>query len=485
MAGKRILNADTVRDELEKPSPKLKKQFKLNLVLNTLKVTSKKSVGARVVDVEYDKDFEKDLANLAPYFAEIFGSASYDDKKKEISVVGRNNLIRIKLKQKKAPGTTGGGVIKTEIQEEGTTIVLNQVLHKNKKFDKKEDILADKDTADQLKKLFGKKYEDRLEEWTHSYFEQQKEFLKKFQSDKWDIFVYGKQDFVNFFKGQIKNVARSLDPLKPVGDYTTWSPSDIWAVYEMDKVKKDIKKNINPKTQNLVELNNLLKNLFKEKKLIGLSLKKIASNKSATLKFVNIDTSTMKIGEIETYDMKQIKFDINNIFQGDTVTTYIKYGSGNDYSVNISKSGSRKSASNLTFNTSIKATPAAQGGQAPVKMIVDLLKRNATGINFANNNKNYPTSREEFLKQSSEFKKYYKVVEKYFNDPPTYSEFEMLISNLFNTADKKFIAQSKLMQLHFFHDALKNYASDKEFWTDLLYLGLKVGDRFAPHAKIS
>jgi len=38
MAGKRILNADTVRDELEKPSPKLKKQFKLNLVLNTLKV---------------------------------------------------------------------------------------------------------------------------------------------------------------------------------------------------------------------------------------------------------------------------------------------------------------------------------------------------------------------------------------------------------------------------------------------------------------
>ena len=61
----------------------------------------------------------------------------------------------------------------------------------------------------------------------------------------------------------------------------------------------------------------------------------------------------------------------------------------------------------------------------------------------------------------------------------------MLISNLFNTADKKFIAQSKLMQLHFFHDALKNYASDKEFWTDLLYLGLKVGERFAPHAKIS
>ena len=482
MAGKRILNANTVKDELKQPSPKLKKQFKLSLLLNTLGTVTPKS---RVVDVEYNKDYEQDLANLAPYLAEIFGSASYDDKKKEISVVGRTSLIKVNLKQKKAPKSAGGGVIDTKIQEEGTTVVLNQVIHKNKKFNKKEDILADKDTADQLKKLFGKKYEDRLEEWTHSYFEQQKEFLKKFQSAKWDIFVYGKDDFVTFFSKQIKNVARSLDPIKPVGNYTTWSPSDIWAVYEMDKVKKEIAKNINPKTQNLVELNNLLKNLFNEKKLIGLSLKKIASNKSATLKFVNIDTSTMKIGEIETYDMKQIKFDINNIIEGETVTTYVKCGSGNDYSLNISKSGSRRSPSNLTFNTSIKATPAAQGGQAPVKMIVDLLQRNASGITFTNDNKQYPTSREEFFNQSSKFEKYYGVVKKHFNNAPTYSEFEMLINNLYSSADNKFIAQSKLMQLHFFHDALKNYANDKEFWTDLLYLGLKVGDRFAPHAKIS
>ena len=482
MAGKRVLNADTVRDELEKPSPKLKKQFKLSLLLNTLGTVTPKS---RVVDVEYNKDYEQDIKNLEPYFAEIFGSAVYDDKKKEINITGRSGSIKVNLKQKKAPGTTGGGVIDTKIQEEGTTIVLNQVIHKNKKFDKKEDILADKETADQLKKLFGKKYEDRLEEWTHSYFEQQKEFLKKFQSAKWDIFVYGNKSFVAFFSVQIKNVARSLDPLKPVGKYETWSPSDIWAVYEMDKVKKEIAKNINPKTQNLVELNNLLINLFKEKKLVGLSLKKIASNKSANLKFVNIDTSTMRLGDIEDYEMNKIKFDIDNIVKGETVTTYVKYGSGNDYSINISKAGSRKSASNLTFNTAIRATPAAQGGQAPVKMIVDLLKRNASGITFTNDNKKYPQTSEEFMERSAEFEKYYKVVEKYISNSPNYSEFEISIKTLYKDKDKKFIAQSKLMQLHFFHDALKNYSKKKEFWTDLLYLGMKVGDRFAPHAKIS
>ena len=482
MASKRILNANTVRDELKKPTPKLLKQFKLTLLLRTLGTVSPKS---RIVEVEYNKDYEKDLANLAPYFSEIFGDATFDSAKKEVNITSRGSTIRVKLNQKKAPGSTGGGVIDTKIQEEGTTVVLNAVLHKNKKFNKKEDILADKETADELKKLFGKKYEDRLEEWTHSYFEQQKEFLKKFQSSKWDIFVYGKKDFVTFFSQQIKNVARSLDPLKPVGNYTTWSPSDIWAVYEMDKVKKEIAKNINPKTQNLVELNNLLINLFEEKKLVGLSLKKIAPNQSATLKFVNIDTSTMRLGDIEDYGMNKIKFDIDNIVKGETVTTYVKYGSGNDYIINISKAGSRKSASNLTFNTAIRATPAAQGGQAPVKMIVDLLNRNASGITFSNDNKKYPQTSEEFMERSAEFEKYYKVVEKHIGNSPNYSEFETSIKTLYGNKDKRFIAQSKLMQLHFFHDALKNYSKNKEFWTDLLYLGLKVGKRFAPHAKIS
>ena len=371
----------------------------------------------------------------------------------------------------------GGGVIPTKIQEEGTTVVLNQVLHNNKKFDKKEDILDDSETAKELKKLFGKKYEGRLKEWTHSYFEQQKEFLKKFQSAKWDIFVYGKDDFVTFFSKQIKNVARSLDPIKPVGNYTTWNPSDIWAVYEGDKVKKEIEKNINPKTQNLVELNNLLINLFQEKKLVGLSLKKIASNKSAKLKFVNIDTSTMKIGEIETFDMKDISFDIDNIFIGDKVTTYVKLGRQGEYSINITRAGQ-----NLSFNTAIKATPAAQGGQAPVKMIQDLLKKSGP-TSFINDHNKYPQSIVEYQKEAKKYSDMYKFLGKYFKKSVPYSEFE---SNLYAVYSKdKRNAIVKLMTLNFFHDSLKNNSKNKEFWTDMLYLGMKVGKRFSPHAKIS
>ena len=49
----------------------------------------------------------------------------------------------------------------------------------------------------------------------------------------------------------------------------------------------------------------------------------------------------------------------------------------------------------------------------------------------------------------------------------------------------------KLMLIYFWYVALKKYSSNTvssaEFWTDLLYTGMKIkpGREFAPHAKIS
>ena len=208
-----------------------------------------------------------------------------------------------------------------------------------------------------------------------------------------------------------------------------------------------------------------------------MSLKKIASNKSAKLKFVNIDTSTMKIGEIETFDMKDISFDIDNIFIGDKVTTYVKLGRQGEYSINITRAGQ-----NLSFNTAIKATPAAQGGQAPVKMIQDLLKKSGP-TSFINDHNKYPQSIVEYQKEAKKYSDMYKFLGKYFKKSVPYSEFE---SNLYAVYSKdKRNAIVKLMTLNFFHDSLKNNSKNKEFWTDMLYLGMKVGKRFSPHAKIS
>ena len=447
----------------------------------------------RVVRVEYSKDYEKDLSKLAPYLAEKFGSASYDDNKKEITIVGPNKKMRVTFTKKKDPTGSSGKPMNTEVQEEGTTVVLNQVIIYNKKFNKPSDITDDDDTMKKLRKVFKAYDDDKIKEWSYSYYEQQKEFLKKFQGTDWDIFRYDNLSFVKFFAKHIKNrvVARNLKPLDLVKKYTEWNPADIWAVRGMDEVKKQIDDNITPKTSNVLELNNILINLFNEERLVGLSLKKIEKGE-AKLKFVNITPANMKMAKIEKYEIKDIKFVVDNIFQGEAIATSVQFDGGT-YKIDVGHAGTRTKAANLNFNTFIKATPAARGGQAPVEMLMKLFKnKGGSGITFANDHNNYPKSSEEFFKKPSnklntkDFEKYYKLVKPYFKKSQNYSDFENHISSLYNKGGKNiYIAQTKLMMLHFFHDALKNNAKNKEFWTDILYLGMKVGKEFAPHAKIS
>ena len=461
------------------------KQLQSGKLVGLMEVTPKK----KIVDVVYKSEVKADSiqkikTHLEKQFG-IIGDIKNDTIKVGRVVRGKNVSFDVNFKKKKP--VTGGKVINTEVQEKGTTIVLNQVLRNNKTFDKKEDIMADKDTLTKLRDVFKGYDDDRIEDWTHSYYEQQKEFLKKFKSSQWDEFKYDNQTFVKFFETHIKNkiVANNLKPLDLVKKYTEWNPADIWAVYQMNKVKEEIDKNITPKTSNVAELNNLLINLFKDRKLIGLSLKKIAPKQSANLKFVNITPSNMKIAEIEKYKMDDIEFVVDNIFQGEAIATTVKFDNGT-FKIDIGHAGSRSQAGNLNFNTAIKATPGARGGQAPIAMVLKLLKSNGTNITFVNNHNEYPTTSEQFIKKSSTFEKYYKVVKPYFKKTQKYNQFEEHISNLYNEGNKGiYIAQTKLMMLHFFHDALKNNAKNPEFWTDILYLGMKVGDGFAPHAKIS
>ena len=473
------------RMQLSKAEKNLLTKFKAALIVSDGMTIEPK---VEVAEVAYDKKYKNQIPNLVNYLANIFSSdnVTFDKSKNTI------RIAKINLKFSPKKDVKEGTVINTQVQEEGTTVILNQVLKHNKKFSKPEDIMNDNkgvnNTADKLRDVFKGYDDDKIEEWTHSYYEQQKEFLKKFDSPNWDVFRYDNQSFVKFFEKHIKNkvLARNMKPLDLIKKYPEWNPSDIWAVYQMDKVKKKIDENITPKTTNVLELNNLLINLFDDKKLIGLSLKKIAPNQKAKLKFVNITPANMKMGEIEKYKMKDIEFAVDNIFQGDAIATAVKFDNGT-YKIDIGHAGSRSQAGNLNFNTAIKATPGARGGQAPISMILKLLKeKGGTGITFTNDHNKYPVSGAEFIEKSKTFEQYYKVVKPYYKKSQKYNQFEDYIINLYDQGGKNtYIAQTKLMMLHFFHDALKNNSKNPEFWTDILYLGMKVGEGFAPHAKIS
>jgi len=396
--------------------------------------------------------------------------------------------IRVVLRSS-ADGKMKKGVIPTTIQEEGSTIIFNQVLDGNKDFKDEESILADDDTRKLLETCFKQKggWISRLEDWTWTYWQQQSELFKKYQNPDWSPFVYGREnkDFVTFFTELIKEVK---DNGVKVGRYETWNPSDVWAAYKIDTVKEKIEEAME-EGKTLGELNGTLIRLFKEEKLVGISLKKVLYGQDANLKLVNIDTSTMRLGEVDGYGMPQIKLQIGNIFGTETVTTYIKFGNDNAFAININ-SPSKSKGSNLTFNTHIKKTPAAQGGQAPLAEVQKLLHANGSRATFTNNWQDFPLECDNkqktgFWDKTDEWEKKYNVVSTFYQGPsPTYEKWKEFITKLYADG-KTFIAVSKLMHLSFFYDAIDNFGRNPEFWTDLLYAGMKVGKRYAPHAKIS
>ena len=378
----------------------------------------------------------------------------------------------------------GKGTVPAPIHERGTAVVFTRALSSKKPFKTEDDLIKDAQMQKELKKIFGAKYEHRLSDWLHSFYEQQRAALIEYSGPQWEEFVYGNGSFVDFFVKHMDKLHRDLEPEVKVGRYEKWNPSDIWAVKRgnMEEIKTMLKKEIGKQTV-LVELNAILINLMEDNDLVGISLKKIDAKSSGKIKLFNVDTSDKlkalkSYAHIELYDMSDISFEPDNILILKSVTTYIRIGPGGKYFIDITRSGK-----NLSFNSQIRGT-AAQGGQAPIDLVVKMLNGNT----FDKNNSVYPQDVDSFEKKVGDYKEMYKVVSKYASSQSQKLKFDDWKERLVNLYDKDSRnAIVTLMQLSFWNDALLKHAKDPEFWTDLLYYGMKVTSKgmFAPHAKIS
>ena len=466
---------------------------------NIVLIDPKKS--GKVTDIIFGVDAdEKPVLKIINHAIKNFGTIEkpkeklYDSYEFGRIVRGKKVTHKVNFIKKKVSKKTP-----TKVFEKGTTEVFNQALHNNKKFKSASDILNDKETRKELNNIF-KGYEDALSGWVHTYYEQQKEFLKEFGKNEWSVFEYdNKKDFVSFFSDQIKRVGRTLTKdkdgkmmvIEPVGRYEVWNPSDIWAAYKLPQVQKDIRDNLSPETQSLAELNTMLIDMFEKKRLVGISLKLIGPKKEAKLVYRNDKPENMKIANIEKLEFRDIKFKLDNIWQkaekgGGTV--YADYGKS--FGVNFMRTDS-----GIAFSTQVKGT-SAQGGNTPVDMVVKLLEKNISNNTYTKDINKYPKNFEEFAKEVDEYEKLYNIIKPYFNGAPPFGGTD---NSFVMTLDKAFSAKSqtgklgvngtaKLMFIKFFGNAFKIRDQDKkkEFWTDILYLGMKVGEKgeFAPHIKI-
>ena len=463
-----------------------------------------KSPKDKVIYVDYLNTSYKSMNNLLENLQEVYFVRGYGNKPiPEFS--SSTASVRVQIgKTSPRPvvnfrSYTIGSNAPTAVFENGSTFILEMVLNKNKKFKSVADIELDDDTYPTLLRLFGN-YSGSLSRWLHTYFEQQRLMFEKYQSPNWHTFEYGDDDFVKFFSKYIKDygVYSDFEAGKKLAKYTEWNPSDIYAVKNKSGVQKGLDKIFKIKSKNkgahLGRLNAYLIRLLENKQLVGISLKQISDNTEAVLKERNTDKN-FKDPNIEdkNFTINDIRFEIDNIHINQTISTYIKFGR----SFGITLSSSTSNYGNISYMTSITGA-SAQGGNAPVAFVNDLLREKNPKCKFKNDNTEYPRTIQEFMKPElspkvkythDDFETWFNDVKKYFKKPDKHSKdydaFYLYISGLYQKSSAGAIAaQSKLMALHFFYESLGTYAKDKEFWLRILYLGMKVGDRFAAHAKI-
>ena len=470
------------------------------------KVTLSPSEGLRVEYFDYDEadetNLKKKIEEIIDDLNMIFGVYSDKPNAKENSRVVRvgnerksnefKGVVNFRIQR---ASSSGRKQTPTQYQEKGTTDVFNNVLERNKRYTSIADMRKDSTLMKDIRNTFSGKtakknvgnHTDKVDDWMNTFFNQQDLFfMQKYAPSKWSKFEYHGQDWVTFWSNFIKKV-KTQDG-KPVGNYTTWNPSDIWAVYDKKKVNDAIDEKFkkdqgDPK---LSKVNNFLIKLMKESKLVGISLKKIEGT-GAHLEEMNINLKTMKLAEVIELKASEIDLQLDNIVNAEKVTTYIKFANTHTMNINLND---KKKPGNLSFNTQISGS-AAQGGQAPVKLVENLLNKNIQKDEFVNDWKNYPIDADSFWDQEKMWKHKYEILKSKGNSSwPKWegrTGFYNYITNFYKIG-KPQLAITKLMQITFFYDAYKNYPKKQDFadfCINLLHLGMKVGDRFAPHAKIS
>jgi len=366
----------------------------------------------------------------------------------------------------------------TNIQEKselGSVWIFNRCLVDNRTYNSVNDIKKDPNYYE-LESIWGGIVPTK---WLESYFKQQKTMLQKFGSLQWEEFQYGKGSFIDFVKEVLSRVRYKDEKVV----YTKWNPSDIWMIQKGKKndIKNFINENIvksNRQSQTLAEFNDLLRGLIKNKQLIGVSLKKIGTG-DAQFVFVNVNVDGF-VSELRSQNnhVKSIQYKSN------TLESVILFENKNKIQITLN---STSRFSGLKFE-SVPHGSGGRGGKVVLSDLDDLMDIN--GISFERDYKKYPQTLSEFMVQEQkqeENKTYKSICEKLYGNgiiSKPYQETLDSIIKFYNEGNHKGVC--KLMQLQFFKSLTDIVDKNKrdEFLTDMFYLGIKLGDKFAPHGKL-
>lgn len=383
--------------------------------------------------------------------------------------------LRFRESQKTGSGRSPDAAT-TAKQEKGSAYIFEEALKRNTPWPTEKALANDEKVMSKLREIYPEVDDD----WISNYWKQHKVILREFGNSSASKFDHsGNDSFMNF----INEVVRTNFGITKKDN---WNPADIWMIKgDKNKLVKKIEETVygTKDSQTIQQLNALMRGLYKSRKIVGISLKKI-SGKEAKWEEYNIDKLTLD--EIDDYKYPIVKIEINlgpKMNQHTSVQLRKSSGSGYDFQI---KANNSTEFSNLKWESTPVGANAARGGKAQVDYVISLLKDNRQI--FDKTNSNYPRELSEFRAEITKYKEMFDRVNGTGVETrcPNSTEFASNIENLF-LSNKSNVANSKLMQLTFIDKVLNIKKDNKkytEFWTDMVFLSIKKGDRFGPFGKL-
>ena len=399
----------------------------------------------------------------------------------------------------------------TAMQEKATAFIFKRsYLSPKKRFKSGEDIVKDKDTVKGLKEIFvlnGKQLfnytlpwsQNQEKVWFETFYKQHEKILDVFPNAKFTIFDRDdKNGFMEWFQKLIKDYFK-------ISKKDSYNPADIWLIDKKEVNRKTILKELNQDsaTRTIAELNQVMRSLYNEKKVVGLSLK-LVSGQTAKYERVNLDEKFFKDLEakegVYDYKLSDIKIDLTTTGSGKranwkTQDTVISLSLNNVVKVKFQVKGNGTSKlENLKIEGS-GVGEKARLGKAPLLLIGKLTSGKPYKKVFQNKFADFPKNIKEFTKQSKKYNDMFSELEKSckknnirLTTNISSKDFIKQMKIAFE-GEKPWIANSKLMQLTFVHMicSMANKDMIDEYVTDILFLAKKEGRtifQFGPFGKL-
>jgi len=338
------------------------------------------------------------------------------------------------------------------------------------------------------KKKFMKLYREDLrelypgmnEDWENTFFQQQLTTYREVGNTRYRH--YSRDE------GFMDYVTKLCKDLYGIAKKDTWNPADIWLVSDYNKVKRQLDAAIRDNVTSISEFNNILRQMFHERKVIGISLK-LMSGKTAKWELVNLENADMF--DNDTYTFEYDSAELN--FKMKTAKEFINTDSkitmkGKTQTIKFQIRQNSSGFNNLKIEGTDVGSSAARLGKVPLDMASSVFSDAGLESSRWRSHRNYPKTAEEYASEQrtheARFTKLKTTNKVNLGSVSTAKQFSENMIAVYSEG-KADIAMSKLMQLDLLNEifSLKGKKLDN-FLTALAFLAQKKGTVFGPFAKL-